>query len=200
MYNELMSDKIEVPYSNGYYYPPSPRPQIAEVLKLKHSGTVLDIGAGFGNNLPPLLEHDFHIVATETNPDCLIGLNKLADEHPGRIKVMGAALETLAFTVQFDVILCTMVLHFLDPADARAAISNMQKWTKPDGINVITGYTANNPIEQLQEHGVKFLLETNELRSKYDGWKILSYEEERGTSKNALGVAFESARLIAQKT
>jgi hypothetical protein len=75
----------------------------------------------------------------------------------------------------------------------------MQAWTKPEGINVITSYTSNNPIEQLKEHGVRFFLEPGELRSAYEGWKILMYEETRGTSKNALGTAFESARLIAQK-
>ena len=69
-----MTDKIKVPFSNGYYYPSASRPQVLGLLRLKRSGVVLDIGAGFGNNILPLLEHDFHIVATETNPDCLIAL------------------------------------------------------------------------------------------------------------------------------
>lgn len=195
-----MSEKIEVPFSNGYYYPSAPRPQIAEILKLKQSGSVLDIGAGFSNNINPLLAHDFHITATETNPDCITALEELTRKYAGKIEVIDEPLEALSFTAsQFDAIICTMVLHFLEPEAARNAIANMQHWTNSGGLNVITSYTTNNPAELLQEHGVKSLLESNELKSRYKDWKILSYEEERGTSKTALGVAFESARLIAQK-
>lgn len=193
-----MHSDEEIPYSNGYYYPPAPRPQIAEILKLRHSGTVLDIGAGFGNNILPLLEYDFHILATETNPDCIASLKKLALEHPNKIEVLDASLEDLNLSDKFDVILCTMVLHFLEPADARVAIDKMQKWTKRGGINAIMSYTSNNSVELLKEHGAKFLLQPEELKQKYKNWKVLSYKEEQGARKNALGTFSESARLIAQ--
>lgn len=197
--NPSLSGKIDVPYSNGYYYPPEPRVQVLELIKYKQAGNVLDIGAGFGNNILPLLDHDFRITATETNPDCLPVLNQLAAAHPGKISVKNQPLELLNPGQQFDVIICTMVLHFLAPKDARSAIDHIQTCTQPGGINVVTSYTANNEVEQLQNHGVKFLFETGELKTAYEGWKILSYEEAPGSSKNALSTAFESARLIAQK-
>jgi SAM-dependent methyltransferase len=190
---------IEVPFSNGYYYPPEPRAQVLELLKLEQSGEVLDIGAGFGNNILPLLGYDFKITATETNPDCIAGLKQLAVAHPGRIKVIDQSLESLAVDRLYDAVICTMVLHFLNPSDGRVAIAHMKQWTKPGGINIVTSYTTHNPEEQLREHGVRFLLEGGELKSAYKGWEILSYEEASGTSKNALGTAFESARLIARK-
>lgn len=193
-----MSNKIDVPFSNGYYYPPAPRPQVLRVIEYIQSGEVLDIGAGFGNNIIPLLDHDFHITATETNSDCLTALRQLAEEHPGKLDILEQPLETLHTDIKFDLILCTMVLHFLAPEDGRQAIGHIKSWTRPRGYNVITSYTLNNPVGLLREHGVTYFMQPHELYDAYEGWKIIEYTEEQGTGKNAAGQAFESARLIAR--
>ena len=182
--------------SNGFFYPNYPRQQVVEMLKYKQQGTALDIGAGFGNNTIPLLESGFEVTATETNVECIDELRKLARKYPNKVHVSAEPLERLHFDVQFDAVICTMVLHFLNRPDALSAIKNMQEWTTSGGMNVITGYTDYNSD---MGEGFDFLLHTDELKELYSGWKIILYDEVMSGTQNPAGKAFQSAKLIAQK-
>lgn len=166
------------------------------MLKYKQQGTALDIGAGFGNNTVPLLEDGFEVTVTETNSECIDALNELGNKYPGKVHVIDEPLEKLHFHTQFDAIICTMVLHFLNRKDALKAIENMQNWTKSGGLNVITGYTDYNSG---MGEGIDFLLHPNELKDLYAGWKIILYDEVMSGTQNPAGKAFQSAKLIAQK-
>lgn len=183
--------------SNGFFYPNYPRQQVVEMLKFKQKGAALDIGAGFGNNTIPLLESGFEVTATETNSECVDDLHKLSEKYPSKLHVSAEPLEQLHFDVQFDAVICTMVLHFLNRPDALTAIKNVQEWTASGGVNVITGYTDYNSD---MGEDIDFLLRTNELKELYSGWKILLYDEVMSGTQNPAGKAFQSAKLIAQKS
>lgn len=182
--------------SNGFFYPNYPRQQVVEMLKYKGEGTALDIGAGFGNNTISLLESGFAVTATETNIECVDELRKLSEKYPDKITVLAEQLEKLHFDTQFDAVICTMVLHFLNRPDALTAIKNMQDWTTSGGMNVVTGYTNYNSD---MGEDFDFLLHTNELKELYSGWKIILYDEVMSGTQNPAGKAFQSAKLIAQK-
>ena len=182
--------------SNGFFYPDYPRQQVVEMLKYKQQGTALDIGAGFGNNTIPLLESGFEVTVTETNIECIDELHKLSEKYLGKVHVTGEPLERLHFDTQFDAVICTMVLHFLNRPDALTAIKNMQEWTASGGVNVITGYTDYNSD---MGEDIDFLLHANELNELYSGWKIILYDEVMSGTQNPAGKAFQSAKLIAQK-
>ena len=183
--------------SNGFFYPNYPRQQVLEMLKYKQKGTALDIGAGFGNNTIPLLESGFEVTATETNMECIEVLGRLSKEHPGKFHVIDEPLEKLHLNTYFDVVVCTMVLHFLSRPDALDAMRNMQDWTTDGGINVITGYTDYNSD---MGEGIDFLFRAHELKELYADWKIISYDEVMSGTKNPAGKSFQSAKLIAQKS
>ncbi len=118
-------------FSNGFYYPPYPREQVLNMLEFKKTGFALDIGAGFGNNTVPLLKSGFKVIATETNPECVAALEQLAKEHPKMLEVIPLRLEELDFKLDtFDAVICTMVLHFLNPTNALMAVNHIQDWTK----------------------------------------------------------------------
>lgn len=182
--------------SNGFFYPNYPRQQVVEMLKYKQQGTALDIGAGFGNNAIPLLKSGFEVSATETNSECVDELHVLSKKFPGKVHVVGEPLEKLHFDKQFDAVICTMVLHFLNRPDALTAIKNMQDWTASGGMNVVTGYTDYNSD---MGEDIDFLLHANELKELYSGWKIILYDEVMSGTQNPAGKAFQSAKLIAQK-
>lgn len=182
--------------SNGFFYPNYPRKQVLEMLKYKQYGTALDIGAGFGNNTVPLLESGFEVTVTETNVECINALHKLGEKFPGRVHVIDEPLEKLYFNMQFDAVICTMVLHFLNRPDALTAVKNMQEWTASGGVNVITGYTDYNSD---MGEDIDFLLHTDELKKLYADWKIILYDEVMSGAQNPAGRAFQSAKLIAQK-
>ncbi len=182
--------------SNGFFYPDYPRQQVLEMLKYKQQGTALDIGAGFGNNAISLLESGFDVTVTETNAECLDALGKLGEKYPDRVHVIDTPLEDLRFDIQFDAIICTMVLHFLNRSNALNAIHNMQNWTKAGGLNVITGYTDYNSD---MGDGIDFLLHKSELSELYAGWKIILYDEVMSGTQNPAGKSFQSAKVIARK-
>lgn len=182
--------------SNGFFYPNYPRQQVVEMLKYKQQGTALDIGAGFGNNTIPLLESGFEVTATETNSECVDELHKLSKKYPNKVHVSVELLERLHFDTQFDAVICTMVLHFLNRPDALTAIKNMQEWTASGGVNVITGYTDYNSD---MGEDIDFLLHANELKELYPGWKVIFYDEVMSGTQNPAGKAFQSVKLIAQK-
>lgn len=183
--------------SNGFFYPDYPRKQVLEMLKYAHSGTALDIGAGFGNNTIPLLKSGFDVTATETNSECVDELHKLSKEHPEKLHVIDQPLEDLKFDARFDSVVCTMVLHFLARPDALTAITNMKAWTSDGGICVITGYTDHNTD---LDNDFDFLFHTNELHDLFTDWEILAYEEVMSGTKNPAGKSFQSAKLIAKKS
>ena len=87
------------------------------------------------------------------------------------------------------------------------AIKLMQQTTKPGGINVISAYTDQNTADFMADnpygdHG--YLLKAGELKSCYDGWEILEYEEDW----TPLGIvnegdtpqSFHKVNMIARKS
>lgn len=181
--------------SNGYFYYNGLRATFSEALQYLGSGDALDIGAGFGNETMELLKRGFRVVATDPNPEAIAYLERVAKKNP-ELRVIQQSLPDCPQGNHFDLIVCEMVLHFLQKKEAHDSVKKMQARTKKGGINVVSSY-----IEQPEIHsdpGIKpgyftFLLAPNELRSLYDGWEILYYEEK----SNKLNI--QSARVIARK-
>lgn len=193
--------------SGGYNYPPAPRQQVLDLLKLlKQPSDILDIGAGFGNNCEPLLQHGHRLVATETNKEALRSLRKLAQRYPGQLTVISEPIELLRNNKKYDAIVCTMVLHFLTKETAHTAIEMMKRATRPGGYNVVVSYLCdqNLPSEYT------YLLRPAELPSFYSDWKVISYEESYSLKFRAIRSAkqlidyatgqkgHKSARIIAK--
>jgi tellurite methyltransferase len=99
---------------------------------------------------------------------------------------------------KYDVVLSTMVLHFLSKDNVQKAIIIMRECTNKDGLNVVTVYTNENPS------GLRpYLFEKNELHDAYDGWEIFEYQEALGPEtenpKDGGPNRRYSGRLIAKK-
>lgn len=86
-------------------------------------------------------------------------------------------------------------------------IKDIQTWTKPGGLNVITSYLDCNDLT----NDYSFLLQAGELPEVYKDWEIIQYTESYArTLGNAKGLkdivrilqgqrGYKSARILARK-
>jgi len=102
-----------------------------------------------------------------------------------------------------------MVVHFMkDHASGTRAIRNLQSWTKPGGVNLVTGYMSNQPLPK----EFSYLFGSGELSDLYKDWSIRwSQESFRLTLGRIYSIkdifrlllgkrGFKAARIIAQKS
>lgn len=189
-----MEEKIKL----GNIEIPKPRSVVYNILKYKKSGNVLDLGCAYGRNSLFLAYNGFNVTAVEKKENKIKGLKENSEKLKVDIKTFVSNIEDFVFDMNYDVVVATMVLHFLSGEKIDQMISMMQKFTNKDGLNVITVYTDKNPT------GIReYLFKENELRNYYNDWKILEYEEYLGEKmKNPRDGGPERryvARLIAKK-
>lgn len=193
----------------GHYYIDEPRREVLKAVELIEGGaTVLDVGAGYGNNTKFLLSQGYSVTALETNPEAVNRLRELQEAYPGRLRIVEESIDTFRPKESYDAIICCMVLHFLEGREtASQVIENMQSWTEPGGVNLITSYLDTNSIDD----EYSFLLKSNELRELYAAWGIVWYEESYArTFKNVSSIkdllrlargqrGYKAARTVATK-
>lgn len=198
-------------YSNkGHYYIEEPRFELNHLMPLlPKSAHILDIGAGNGNNTRFLVEKGYIVTAVEPNPDAIKILRQLQESYPESLTVIEASVDTYTPVETFDVVICCMVVHFMEGKRAGLqAIRNIQSWTKRDGINLLTGYMSNQALPK----DYSFLFNPGELAHLYGGWQVHWAEESYRLSfwriysfmdipRLLLGKrGFKAARIIAQKS
>lgn len=194
---------------DGYNHYGQPRTEVVRALKQICIGEacILDIGAGLGNNLAVVLEHAGRIVTTETSPECLCYLERAREQHPERIEVRNESVADLSLTSRFDLVACTMVLHFVSADLGPGALIRIKSAVKPGGLCVVTSY--------LQQPGLSeeytWLLAPEELRTAFAGWEITYYAEsypfvlQRARTARELlrwlrgARGFRAARIIARR-
>lgn len=175
-----------------------PRQIVYDILKYKNLGTVLDMGAGFGRHSLFLAHNGFHVTAVEIEQDRLDRIRNQAENLGVSIQTIKSDIADFVPAEKYDVVLSTMVLHFLPKETAHKAIETMQEYTNKDGLNVVSVYTDENPA------GLRpYLFEKNELKNAYSGWEILEYEEVLGPEienpKDGGPSRRYGAKLIARK-
>jgi len=69
------------------------------------------------------------------------------------------------------------MLHHLSREEAMSLITQMQKHTNKDGLNVITIFTKNGDFYRKNPDTDKFYPEKDVLKKLYANWEVLEYEE-----------------------
>lgn len=179
----------------------SVRPFVKLILKYKKRGSVLDLGSAAGRHSLFLAKKGFRVVAIDNRSEFIAALKELSRLQKLKIKTVHTDLTKFTPDGEYDVLISTMVLHFIPYNLQKKMITQMQKHTKKNGLNVISSFTNKNKT------GTRpFPLRTGELIKTYQkaGWKILYYDEGRGdsyitddTGKKILG--FWKEELIVQK-
>lgn len=165
-------------------------------------GRVLDLGCGNGRNSLYLAANGFDVTAWDKNPSSIANIQRIAQaEGLTSIQSDVRDLNTLTFDGEYDFILSTVVMMFLESATIPGLINNMQRCTKSGGYNLIVAAmdTADYPCTV----GFPFAFREAELSDYYAGWDIVKYNEKPGelhrTDEAGNRIKLRFATLFARK-
>ncbi|BET43629.1 tellurite resistance methyltransferase TehB [Atlantibacter hermannii] len=165
-------------------------------------GRVLDLGCGNGRNSLYLAANGFDVTAWDKNPSSIANIQRIAQaEGLTSIQSDVRDLNTLTFDGEYDFILSTVVMMFLESATIPGLINNMQRCTKSGGYNLIVAAmdTADYPCTV----GFPFAFREAELSDYYAGWDIVKYNENPGelhrTDEAGNRIKLRFATLFARK-
>lgn len=165
-------------------------------------GKTLDLGCGSGRNSLYLNQKGFDVTAWDKNPMSISNLNKIiAAEGLKNITADVVDLNTLHFDGEYDFILSTVVMMFLERNTIPGLIANMQRCTKVGGYNLIVAAmdTEDFPCTV----GFPFAFTEGELSHYYADWELLKYNEDVGelhkTDAEGNRIKLRFATMLARK-
>ncbi|MDB5178436.1 MAG: hypothetical protein JWN01_379, partial [Patescibacteria group bacterium] len=170
-----------------------PRSYAEAVLKWAQSGTALEIGAYLGNNAVFLADHGFKVTAIEPE-------RKWLEDHRsllrGRDDIEVVQADMLSYTPdrQFDVVVCTMVLHFLEAEEIDDALAKLRALVAPGGCLVVASYVDGQKLPE----GYRYQFPAGALRERFEDWDVMYYDE-LAPHRPAGVTVYKSARLIARR-
>lgn len=176
--------------------------EVLNAVTIVPPGKTLDLGCGSGRNSLYLNQKGFDVTAWDKNQMSISNLNKIiAAEGLKNIITDVVDLNTLAFDGEYDFILSTVVMMFLERDTIPRLIANMQRCTKPGGYSLIVAAmdTEDFPCTV----GFPFAFAEGELRNYYAGWELLKYNEDVGelhkTDEQGNRIKLRFATMLARK-
>lgn len=165
-------------------------------------GKTLDLGCGNGRNSLYLAANGYDVTAWDKNPMSIQNLLSIREaEGLENLQAAVKDLNTLTFDGEYDFILSTVVMMFLESSTIPRLIPNMQRCTKPGGYNLIVAAmdTEDFPCTV----GFPFAFNAGELKNYYEGWDLLKYNEDVGelhrTDENGNRIKLRFATMLARK-
>ncbi|WP_425267160.1 tellurite resistance methyltransferase TehB [Buttiauxella warmboldiae] len=175
---------------------------VVNAAALVPAGNTLDLGCGNGRNSLYLNQKGFAVTAWDKNQMSISNLNKIiAAEELKNITTDIVDLNTLTFDGEYDFILSTVVMMFLERNTIPGLIANMQRCTKVGGYNLIVA--AMDTEDYPCNVGFPFAFSEGELRQYYSGWELLKYNEDIGqlhkTDAQGNRIKLRFATMLARK-
>ncbi|WP_034917327.1 SAM-dependent methyltransferase TehB [Erwinia sp. 9145] len=189
-------------YYHHKYSLTAPHSEVIEAARLIPPGRVLDLGCGNGRNVLYLNQRGFRVEGWDKSADSLRHLQSImAAEKLANVTLAQRDLNQVTLEGRYDFILSTVVMMFLQPETPTPLIEQMQRATADGGYNLIVAAmdTPDYPCVM----PFPFTFKPGELRAKYNGWKIIKYNENPGAlhKVDAQGnrIKMRFATLLAQK-
>lgn len=176
--------------------------EVVHAASLMQPGKTLDLGCGNGRNSLYLAANGYNVTAWDKNPMSIDNLENIRQaEGLGNLQAAIKDLNTLSFDGEYDFILSTVVMMFLEEKTIPGLIANMQRCTKPGGYNLIVA--AMDTEDYPCTVGFPFAFKPEELRQYYAGWQFLKYNEDVGelhrTDANGNRIKLRFATMLARK-
>jgi cyclopropane fatty-acyl-phospholipid synthase-like methyltransferase len=174
----------------------------------KAPGSVLDLGAGLGNNAMFLAKNGFDVTAVEISAAAVeLFKARLSNEDSSviqRVRVLHQDALDFVPDRQFDSVLAYGLLHCLQRVDhVQLLLRRMQLWTNDDGHHVVVALTNRLPVPAVQAYLEPIVVSEELLRNCYGRWSFRSFEhtvltESHPTSRQEHDHSI--CRLLARKT
>lgn len=197
-----MTTRTDTWFTEKYNMTPT-HSEVLNAMNYIAPGKALDLGCGNGRNSLYLANKGFDVTAWDKNPNSLSNLQSICEaEGLDNLHVAAADLNNLSFDGEYDFILSTVVLMFLEAKTIPGLIANMQRCTKPGGYNLIVAAmdTADFPCTV----GFPFAFKEGELSNYYADWELLKYNEDVGelhrTDANGNRIKLRFATMLARKS
>lgn len=156
-----------------------PHSEVLNACRIVAPGAALDLGCGNGRNALWLAEQGFQVTAWDKNPVSLARLNDIiAAEGITRIDVAEKDLNHLRIDGEYDFILSTVVMMFLNASVIPDLIAAMQRATRPGGYNLIVA--GMDTEDYPKQADFAFAFRTGELQRYYARWQTVKYNEDVG--------------------
>lgn len=175
---------------------------VVDACKIVPVGKALDLGCGSGRNSLYLNLLGFDVDAVDKAELSIANINQIiADDKLHNIQANVYDINQANLTGEYDFIISTVVMMFLQGDRIPAVIDNMQSITKPGGYNLIISAmsTADCPCTV----PFSFTFKESELRNYYQDWHIIEYNEDMGelhkTDLHGNRIKLRFATLLAQK-
>lgn len=177
--------------------------EVLNAINYIKSGSVLDLGCGRGRNSLYLNSLGFDVTALDQNTESLRFLNNvITQENLQHIRTAHYDINQAEITGEFDLIVSTVVMMFLNAERIPQIIRNMQQHTKTGGYNLIV--CAMSTAEYPCPTPFSFTFDENELADYYQGWELVKYNEDVGelhkTDINGNRMKMKFATMLARKT
>ncbi|VEC51231.1 tellurite resistance protein [Escherichia coli] len=109
--------------------------EVLEAVKVVKPGKTLDLGCGNGRNSLYLAANGYDVDAWDKNAMSIANVERIKSiENLDNLHTRVVDLNNLTFDRQYDFILSTVVLMFLEAKTIPGLIANMQRCTKPGGL------------------------------------------------------------------
>lgn len=175
---------------------------VVHAATLIKPGKTLDLGCGNGRNSLYLAANGYDVTAWDKNAMSIKNLLSIRDsEGLENLQAEVKDLNALSFEGEYDFILSTVVMMFLEAKTIPGLIANMQRCTKPGGYNLIVAAMDTDDFPCTV--GFPFAFKTGELKNYYEGWDLLKYNEDVGelhrTDENGNRIKLRFATMLARK-
>jgi tellurite methyltransferase len=147
--------------------------ELANYLPTADELEVLDLGVGDGTKVLLLARPGLHLTGVDLSEEAIKKFKESTKSKNIKVEAIKENIKEFKFTKFYDVIIVSCILHYFDRETALKIINNVQNYTKPEGFNLVIGFTVLDPGNC---HG-KFFFEKEELKRLYANWKILKYLE-----------------------
>ncbi|MDG6881636.1 Tellurite resistance protein TehB homolog [Phocoenobacter uteri] len=174
--------------------------EVLNAVNFVPKGKVLDLGCGRGRNSLYLNLLGFDVTSVDQNVESINFLHRIIEQENLSLKTDVYDINQASLTDNYDFIVSTVVMMFLQPDRIPAIIQNMQQQTNLNGYNLIVCAmnTENYPCTFFP-----FAFKEGELKAYYQDWELVKYNENVGqlhrVDENGNRISLQFATMLAKK-